>query len=129
MQQATQVVRDFHQTVRQPINIPAPTMPTIPPIPRPAPPPPPDMSGWQRTFQNVSNGVQNMGHRVQSVGQSMTTAFAPAATASGFFLGRMVKDAMNFESETRRAAVLTGGSYNKVKKDILEMATTSVYST
>ncbi|MCU5242619.1 phage tail tape measure protein [Bacillus cereus] len=129
MQQATQAVRDFHQTVRQPINIPAPTMPTIPPIPRPAPPPPPNMSGWQRTFQNVSNGVQNMGHRVQSVGQSMTTAFAPAATASGFFLGRMVKDAMNFESETRRAAMLTGGSYNKVKKDILEMATTSVYST
>lgn len=129
MQQATQAVRDFHQAVRQPINIPAPRMPTIPPIPRPAPPPPPDMSGWQRTFRNVSNGVQNMGHRVQSVGQSMTMAFAPAATASGFFLGRMVKDAMNFESETRRAAMLTGGSYNKVKKDILEMATTSVYST
>ncbi len=129
MQQATQAVRNFHQAVSQPINIPAPRMPTIPPIPRPAPPPAPDMSAWQNTFQNVGNGVQNMGRRVQSVGQSMTTAFGPAAAASGFFLGKMIQDAREFESQTRRAAVLTGGSYNQVKSDILEMAKTSVYST
>ncbi|MDM5188618.1 phage tail tape measure protein [Bacillus sp. DX4.1] len=59
----------------------------------------------------------------------MTTAFAPAAAASGFFLGKMIQDAREFESQTRRAAVLTGGSYNQVKSDILAMAKSSVYST
>ncbi|MDA1772734.1 phage tail tape measure protein [Bacillus cereus] len=129
MQQATQAVRNFHQAVSQPINIPAPRMPTIPPIPTPPAPAPPNMSAWQNTFQNVGNGVQSMGRRVQSVGQSMTTAFAPAAVASGFAFGKMIQDAREFETQTRRAAVLTGGSYNQVKSDILEMAKTSVYST
>lgn len=144
MQQATQAVRNFHQVVSQPINIPIPNMSGWNNAVQSAgqhvqqlnhqmqnmtPPSPPNMSSWQSTFQNVGNRVQEMGHRVQQAGQTVQNAFAPAATASGFFLGRMVKDAMNFESETRRAAMLTGGSYNKVKKDILEMATTSVYST
>ncbi|MDI6678912.1 phage tail tape measure protein [Bacillus wiedmannii] len=144
MQQATQAVRNFHQVVSQPINIPTPNMSGWNNAVQSAgqhvqqlnhqmqnmtPPSPPNMSSWQSTFQNVGNRVQEMGHRVQQAGQTVQNAFAPAATASGFFLGRMVKDAMNFESETRRAAMLTGGSYNKVKKDILEMATTSVYST
>ncbi|MFZ7936211.1 phage tail tape measure protein [Bacillus thuringiensis] len=129
MTQATQLWRNFQQAVSQPINIPAPTMPTIPPIPRPAPPPPPDMSGWQRTFQNVGNQAQEMGRRIQSVGQSMTTAFAPLAYASGKAFGSMIKNSMEFEQQTRKAAVLTGGSYGQVKKDILEMATSSVYST
>ncbi|PGU75383.1 phage tail tape measure protein [Bacillus cereus] len=127
--QATQLWRNFQQAVSQPINIPAPNVPTIPPIPRPAPPPPPDMSGWQRTFQNVGNQAQEMGHRIQSVGQSMTTAFAPLAYASGKAFGSMIKNSMEFEQQTRKAAVLTGGSYGQVKKDILEMATSSVYST
>ncbi|MBG9506184.1 phage tail tape measure protein, TP901 family, core region [Bacillus thuringiensis] len=127
--QATQLWRNFQQAVSQPINIPAPTMPTIPPIPRPAPPPPPDMSGWQRTFQNVGNQAQEMGRRIQSVGQNMTTAFAPLAYASGKAFGSMIKNSMEFEQQTRKAAVLTGGSYGQAKKDILEMASTSVYST
>ncbi|MFY0165480.1 hypothetical protein P3K79_18540 [Bacillus anthracis] len=59
----------------------------------------------------------------------MTTAFAPAAAASGFAFGKMIQDARAFEEQTRRAAVLTGGSYNQVKTDILDMAKTSVYST
>jgi TP901 family phage tail tape measure protein len=87
------------------------------------------MSGWQRTFQNVGNQAQEMGRRVQSVGQSMTTAFAPLAYASGKAFGSMIKNSMEFEQQTRKAAVLTGGSYGQVKKDILEMATSSVYST
>lgn len=93
------------------------------------PPPPPNMSSWQNTFQNVGNRVQEVGHRVQQTGQVMQSSFAPAAAASGFFLGKMIQDAREFESQTRRAAVLTGGSYNQVKSDILEMAKTSVYST
>ncbi|MCQ6305676.1 phage tail tape measure protein [Bacillus cereus] len=129
MTQATQLWRNFQQAVSQPIIIPAPTMPTIPPIPRPAPPPPPDMSGWQRTFQNVSNQAQEMGRKIQSVGQNMTTAFAPLAYASGKAFGSMIKNSMEFEQQTRKAAVLTGGVYGQVKKDILEMATSSVYST
>lgn len=87
------------------------------------------MSGWQRTFQNVGNQAEEMGRRVQSVGQSMTTAFAPLAYASGKAFGSMIKNSMEFEQQTRKAAVLTGGSYGQVKKDILEMATSSVYST
>lgn len=139
LRQATQTVREFHQVASQQINIPTPNMSgwnnavqsagqqvqqLNSQLRNTTPPPPPNMSSWQSTFQNVGNRVQEMGHRVQQAGQTVQNAFAPAATASGFFLGRMVKDAMNFESETRRAAMLTGGSYNKVKKDILEMATT-----
>lgn len=127
--QATQLWRNFHQAVSQPINIPAPNIPSPPQIPRPSPPPPPDMSGWQRTFQNVSNQAQEMGRRIQSVGQNMTTAFAPLAYASGKAFGSMIKNSMEFEQQTRKAAVLTGGAYGQVKKDILEMATSSVYST
>ncbi|OJD51871.1 phage tail tape measure protein [Bacillus sp. 4048] len=144
MQQATQAVRNFHQAVSQPINIPTPNMSGWNSAVQSAgqqvqqlnsqlrnttPPPPPNMNSWQSTFQNVGNGVQNMGRRVQQTGQVMQSAFAPAAAASGFFLGKMIQDAREFESQTRRAAVLTGGSYNQVKSDILEMAKTSVYST
>lgn len=144
MQQATQAVRNFHQAVSQPINIPTPNMSGWNSAVQSAgqqvqqlnsqlrnttPPPPPNMNSWQSTFQNVGNGVQNMGRRVQSVGQSMTTAFAPAAAASGFAFGKMIQDARAFEEQTHRAAVLTGGSYNQVKTDILDMAKTSVYST
>lgn len=144
MQQATQAVRNFHQAVSQPINISAPNMSGWNTAVQSAgqhvqqlnnqmrnmtPPLPPNMSSWQNTFQNVGNGVQNMGHRVQQTGQVMQSSFAPAAAASGFFLGKMIQDAREFESQTRRAAVLTGGSYNQVKKDILDMAKTSVYST
>ncbi|PEN91869.1 phage tail tape measure protein [Bacillus wiedmannii] len=127
--QATQLWRNFQQAVSQPINIPAPNVPPPPRIPTPSPPPPPDMSGWQRTFQNVGNQAQEMGRRVQSIGQSMTTAFAPLAYASGKAFGSMIKNSMEFEQQTRKAAVLTGGAYGQVKKDILEMATSSVYST
>lgn len=144
MQQATQVVRNFHQAVSQPINIPTPNMNGWNSAVQSAgqqvqqlnsqlrntpPPPPPNMNSWQSTFQNVGNGVQNMGRRVQQAGQTAQNAFAPAAAASGFFLGRMINDARAFEEQTRRAAVLTGGSYNQVKADILDMAKTSVYST
>ena len=144
MQQATQVVRNFHQAVSKPINIPMPNMSGWNSAVQSAgqqvqqlnsqlrnttPPPPPNMNSWQNTFQNVGNGVQNMGRRVQQTGQVVQNSFAPAAAASGFFLGKMIQDAREFESQTRRAAVLTGGSYNQVKSDILEMAKTSVYST
>nr|WP_243763993.1 phage tail tape measure protein [Bacillus sp. XF8] len=73
--------------------------------------------------------MQQLGGRVQQTGQTMQNAFAPAAAASGLALGRMIQDSREFESQTRKAAVLTGGAYNKVKSDILEMAKTSVYST
>ncbi|PEF71662.1 phage tail tape measure protein [Bacillus cereus] len=144
MQQATQAVRNFHQVVSQPINIPTPNMSGWNNAVQSAgqhvqqlnsqmrnmtPPPPPNMSSWQNTFQNVGGRVQEVGHRVQQAGQTMQNAFAPAAAASGFFLGKMINDAREFESQTRKAAVLTGGSYNQVKKDILDMAKTSVYST
>ncbi|WP_242161786.1 phage tail tape measure protein [Bacillus cereus group sp. BfR-BA-01522] len=144
MQQATQAVRNFHQSVSRPINIPTPNMSGWNSAMQSAsqqvrqmndrmrnmtPPPPPNMSGWQSTFQNVGNRVQEMGHRVQQAGQTMQNAFAPAAAASGLFLGRMINDSREFESQTRKAAVLTGGAYNKVKSDILDMAKTSVYST
>ncbi|MCU5094069.1 phage tail tape measure protein [Bacillus wiedmannii] len=59
----------------------------------------------------------------------MQNAFAPAAAVSGLALGKMISDSREFESQTRKAAVLTGGAYGQVKSDILNMAKTSVYST
>ncbi|EJR82892.1 phage tail tape measure protein, TP901 family, core region [Bacillus cereus VD156] len=144
MQQATQAVRNFHQAVSRPINVPTPNMSGWNSAVQSAgqhvqqlnsqmrnmtPPPPPNMSAWQSTFQNVGGRVQEVGHRVQQAGQTMQNAFAPAAAASGLALGKMIQDSREFESQTRKAAILTGGSYNQVKKDILDMAKTSVYST
>ncbi|AWC29071.1 phage tail tape measure protein [Bacillus cytotoxicus] len=140
----TRTLREFQQAASQPINIPTPNMSGWNSAMQSAsqqvrqmndrmrnmtPPPPPNMNGWNSTFRNVGNRVQEMGHRVQQAGQTAQNAFAPAAAASGFFLGKMINDAREFESQTRRAAVLTGGSYNQVKSDILDMAKTSVYST
>ncbi|MGH1053003.1 phage tail tape measure protein [Bacillus cytotoxicus] len=140
----TRTLREFQQAASQPINIPTPNMSGWNSAMQSAsqqvrqmndrmrnmtPPPPPNMNGWNSTFRNVGNRVQEMGHRVQQAGHTAQNAFAPAAAASGFFLGKMINDAREFESQTRRAAVLTGGSYNQVKSDILDMAKTSVYST
>ncbi|MDM5187870.1 phage tail tape measure protein [Bacillus sp. DX4.1] len=117
MQQATQVVRNFHQAVSQPINIPAPTIPTL------------NTAPLQQGLQQANTHVRNFGNGVSRAGQTMQNAFAPAAAASAFALGRMIQNSRDFESQTRRAAVLTGGSYDQVKSSILDMASTSVYST
>ena len=41
----------------------------------------------------------------------------------------MIQKSREFESQTRKAAVLTQGDYGQVKKAILDMAKDSVYST
>ena len=41
----------------------------------------------------------------------------------------MIQKSREFESQTRKAAVLTAGDYGQVKKAILDMAKDSVYST
>lgn len=77
----------------------------------------------------ASTKLQMVGSNVKQTGQSMTGAFLPAAAASGYAFARMINGARDFETETRRATVLTQGNYNDVKNAILEMAKDSVYST
>lgn len=111
--QATQVANNFRQTMSSmQVNVPTPNIAPI-----------------QQGLQQASAHVQSFGNGVRSAGQTMQNAFAPAAAVSGLALGKMISDSREFESQTRRAAVLTGGSYNQVKGDILSMAKTSVYST
>lgn len=129
--QATQAWNTFFQQISRPPPIPpAPQPPSPPPLP-PAPPapPPPDYSGWRARFQEVGNQAIEMGRRVQQTGQTMQNAFGPAAAASAFALGSMIQKSREFESQTRKAAVLTAGDYGQVKKAILDMAKDSVYST
>lgn len=111
--QATQVANNFRQTMSS-MRVDIPT-PNIAPI--------------QQGLQQASAHVQRFGNGMSSAGRTMQNAFAPAAAVSGLALGKMVQDSREFESQTRKAAVLTGGSYNQVKTDILDMAKTSVYST
>lgn len=128
---ATQAWNTFFQQISRPPPIPpAPQPPSPPPLP-PAPPapPPPDYSGWRARFQEVGNQAIEMGRRVQQTGQTMQNAFGPAAAASAFALGSMIQKSREFESQTRKAAVLTAGDYGQVKKAILDMAKDSVYST
>ena len=77
----------------------------------------------------TTQSMQRFGSNIQQTGQNLSNAFAPAAATSGIWLGRMINDSRNFEEQTRRAAVLTGGSYQQVKSAILDMAKSSVYST
>ncbi|MDC7777791.1 phage tail tape measure protein [Bacillus cereus] len=91
--------------------------------------PTPNVTPFQQGLQRANAHVQNFGNGVSSAGRTMQNAFAPAATVSGLALGKMIQDSREFESQTRKAAVLTGGAYGQVKTDILNMAKTSVYST
>lgn len=111
--QATQVANNFRQTMSS-MRVDIPT-PNIAPI--------------QQGLQQASAHVQRFGNGVSSAGRTMQNAFAPAAAVSGLALGKMISDSREFESQTRKAAVLTGGAYGQVKSDILSMASTSVYST
>ncbi|WP_217563213.1 phage tail tape measure protein, partial [Paenibacillus sp. GbtcB18] len=129
--QATQAWDNFFRHISQPPPTPpAPQPPAPPPLPpAPAPPPPPDYSAWRTRFQEVGNHAIEMGRRVQQAGQTMQNAFGPAAAASAYALGNMIKNSREFESQTRKAAVLTQGDYGQVKGAILDMAKSSVYST
>ncbi|MDZ5608558.1 phage tail tape measure protein [Bacillus pseudomycoides] len=131
LSEATRAWDSFFRHISQPPPTPPPPQPPSPPPlpPPPPPPPPPDYSGWQRRFQEVGNHAVEMGRRVQQAGQTMQNSFGPAATASAFALGNMIKNSREFESQTRKAAVLTQGSYGQVKTAILDMAKNSVYST
>ncbi|MBO1579972.1 phage tail tape measure protein [Bacillus sp. XF8] len=111
--QATQVANNFRQTMSS-MRIDIPT---------------PNVAPFQQGLQQASAHVQRFGNGVSNAGRTMQNAFAPAAAVSGLALGKMISDSRQFEEQTRRAAVLTGGSYNQVKSDILDMAKTSVYST
>lgn len=117
LRQATQSIQNFHQSVSRPINVPTVTIPS------------PNVTPFQQGIQQASTHIQNFGNGVRNTGQTMQNAFTPAAAASGLALGKMINDSREFESQTRKAAILTNGSYNQVKADILEMAKTSVYST
>lgn len=77
----------------------------------------------------ASQSLNNTGSKIQQTGATMTGAFAPAAVASGMAFKRMIGGSMEFEQATRRAATLTGGEYNKIKRSILDMAKDSVYTT
>ncbi|PEG10319.1 phage tail tape measure protein [Bacillus wiedmannii] len=111
--QATQVANSFRQTMSS-MRVDIPT-PNIVPI--------------QQRLQQASAHVQSFGNGVSNAGRTLQNAFAPAAAVSGLALGKMISDSREFESQTRKAAVLTGGAYGQVKNDILNMAKTSVYST
>lgn len=111
--QATQVANNFRQTMSS-MRVDMPT-PNIAPI--------------QQGLQQASAYVQSFGNGVSNAGRTLQNAFAPAAAVSGLALGKMINDSREFESQTRKAAVLTGGAYGQVKTDILNMAKTSVYST
>ncbi|MES5940686.1 MULTISPECIES: phage tail tape measure protein [unclassified Bacillus cereus group] len=91
--------------------------------------PAPNIAPIQQGLQQASAHVQSFGNGVSNAGRTLQNAFAPAAAVSGLALGKMVQDSREFESQTRKAAVLTGGAYGQVKSDILNMAKTSVYST
>ena len=119
----------FQQISRPPPIPPAPQPPSPPPLP-PAPPapPPPDYSGWRARFQEVGNQALKWVD-VQQTGQTMQNAFRPCNAAVGFALGSMIQKSREFESQTRKAAVLTAGDYGQAKKAILDMAKDSVYST
>ncbi|PDZ47061.1 phage tail tape measure protein [Bacillus wiedmannii] len=111
--QITQTARTFQQTMSgMQVNVPTP-----------------NVAPFQQGLQRASAHVQNFGNGMSSAGRTMQNAFAPAAAVSGLALGKMVQDSREFESQTRKAAVLTGGAYGQVKNDILNMAKTSVYST
>ncbi|MFJ8216230.1 hypothetical protein [Bacillus cereus] len=122
--QATQAWDNFFRHISQPPPTPpAPQPPAPPPLPpAPAPPPPPDYSAWRTRFQEVGNHAIEMGRRIQQAGQTMQNAFGPAAAASAYALGNMIKNSREFESQTRKAAVLTQGDYGQVKGAILDMA-------
>nr|WP_306692415.1 phage tail tape measure protein [Bacillus cereus] len=109
----TQTARTFQQTMSgMQVNVPTP-----------------NVAPFQQGLQRASAHVQNFGNGVSSAGRTMQNAFAPAAAVSGLALGKMISDSREFETQTRKAAVLTGGAYGQVKSDILNMAKTSVYST
>nr|WP_255259274.1 phage tail tape measure protein [Bacillus wiedmannii] len=91
--------------------------------------PTPNIAPIQQGLQQASAHVQRFGNGMSSAGRTMQNAFAPAAAVSGLALGKMISDSREFESQTRKAAVLAGGAYGQVKNDILNMAKTSVYST
>ncbi|MGN4944575.1 phage tail tape measure protein [Bacillus cereus group sp. MYBK104-1] len=131
LSEATRAWNDFFRHISQPPPVPPPPRPPSPPPlpPTPPAPPPPDYSGWRTRFQEVGNQAVEMGRRVQQTGQTMQNAFGPAAAASAFALGNMIKNSREFESQTRKAAVLTAGDYGQVKTAILDMAKDSVYST
>ncbi|WP_223697664.1 phage tail tape measure protein [Bacillus wiedmannii] len=131
LSEATRAWNDFFRHISQPPPVPPPPRPPSPPPlpPTPPAPPPPDYSGWRTRFQEVGNQAVEMGRRVQQTGQTMQNAFGPAAAASAFALGNMIKNSREFESQTRKAAVLTSGDYGQVKTAILDMAKDSVYST
>ncbi len=77
----------------------------------------------------ASQSMNTAGTKIQSAGATMMGAFAPVGVASGMAFKRMIGGSIEFEQATRRAATLTGGEYDKIKKSVLDMAKESVYST
>ncbi|MFH4238387.1 hypothetical protein WAJ08_21980, partial [Acinetobacter baumannii] len=64
----------------------------------------------ENAFNRASRSFNSVGQRIQATGQAMQNTFAPAAAAFGYAFGRMINNSREFESQTRKAAVLTGGS-------------------
>lgn len=95
-----------------------------------------DESGIEKGMQDIQNSINNgmtginkMGDSTKKWGQGVVKTFAPIGVASSVALGTAIKGSMDFEKSARKAATLTGGSYEEIKNSIFEMAQTSVYST
>lgn len=86
-------------------------------------------SSLQKSLNTASKKFNDIGDRSQRAGQRMQDAFVPAAAASSFAIFGMIQNSRDFEGAVRRASVLTQGSYEDVKSAVLDMASTSVYTT
>ena len=87
------------------------------------------MQDIQKSIDDGMTGMNKMGSNTKKWGQGVVSVFAPIAAASSLAFGTAIKGSMDFEKNARKAATLTGGSYDQIKNSIFEMAQTSVYST
>lgn len=90
------------------------------------------MSDLKDTLNRAGKGVSafkdktaNMAKKIGDFGKRH--ALASAAVTAGF--AKMVQGSTDFESGMRKAATVTGGSYDEMKRKVLEMAKTSVFTT
>lgn len=74
---------------------------------------------------NLGGTLQNVGGKMKAFGQQGLVQ--SAVITAGFT--KMVEGSKEFESNMRKATVLTNGNYDQLKQSALEMAKSSVYST
>lgn len=87
------------------------------------------MSSIKSQIQSGTSTFSKTGDAMKNWGSNVVKTFAPAGVATGAFFANAIKGSISFEKEARRAATLTGGSYEDIKNAIFKMASTSVYST